>query len=123
VEKSAGNVSTTLMLGISAYKVDTDASAEYFLTLFLNSTITVDWVCPSKCYGCYFPNNCMIDESTDKNESVNVSSVWESSLCVQNIYITDDICEEYCSEKCETCNETQNDCLTCSSLYEKNAEG
>ena len=42
---------------------------------------------------------------------------------MKNKFNKGNICEEYCHPKCETCNNTKNDCVTCANFYMKDKNG
>ena len=43
--------------------------------------------------------------------------------CVQNIFVGDGVCQEYCDRRCKTCNRTRTDCVECSDFYTKDGNG
>ena len=43
--------------------------------------------------------------------------------CVQNIFINDGICKEYCDQRCKTCNQTRYDCVECAEFYKRDGNG
>ena len=69
-----------------------------------------------ECSSCSFPNNCSacID---GYHLSAGKCLIEPYSQCVQNIYVHEQICKEYCHKKCKTCNQTRTECIESAAAY------
>ena len=79
------------------------------------------FACPPECQTCSFPNNCT---SCSQGYVLNgITCVPKPTHCVQNQFLTGNICKEYCHYSCKTCNQTRYDCYECAQFYTKNEKG
>ena len=76
--------------------------------------------CPAECAACLFPNNCT---SCIAGHILQTGVCSKASHCVKNILKKNDVCEEYCSKQCKTCNQTKDDCVECALFYEMDQNG
>ena len=102
-----------------------DDSFLYFVYSTLASDVQTYYRCPTECSGCTFPNNCTgcINGYTLVGVTCTPNDAVQSSHCVQNLYVTENVCQEYCHRKCKSCNKTKYDCVECSEFYTKDSTG
>ena len=93
----------------------------YLVPLTSDNLIRVFYQCPGECVTCSFPNNCT--SCVDTHVLNGATCVERPSQCVNNRYLYENICEQYCHKMCKTCNQTWTDCYECSEYYTKNNEG
>ena len=85
-----------------------------------SSELITYYKCPAECTTCIFPNNCT---SCIAGYILQNGVCSKASHCVKNILKKNKICEEYCSRKCKTCNQTKEDCMECAEFYEMDENG
>ena len=94
---------------------------ELYLIVEASLSIQIFYRCPDECKSCHFPNNC---SACVGGHELNLGKCEQvMSHCVKNEFIKEDICQEYCSRECRTCNQTKDDCVECTDLYEMNEDG
>ena len=77
-------------------------------------SIEILYNCPPECSSCFFPNNC---SACAQGYKLQNGRCLRTSQCVQNRFAYKDICEEYCHERCRSCNQSRTDCIECSDAY------
>ena len=93
---------------------------ELYLMIETKDEMLTYYKCPDECSACLFPNNCT---SCIPNHILQNGVCSKASHCVKNILKKKNVCEEYCSRQCKTCNSTKDDCVECALFYKMDENG
>ena len=87
---------------------------ELYVMVETGNEMLTYYKCPNECTACLFPNNCT---SCIPNYILQNGVCSKASHCVKNILIKKNVCRDYCSRQCRTCNQTKDDCVDCAKFY------
>ena len=93
----------------------------YYTVVSASFNILTFYSCPTGCASCYFPNNC---SQCEQGYVLKGTYCFPTpTVCVRNIALKINVCQEYCSEECKTCNQTKHDCYQCADFYARDESG
>ena len=98
-----------IFIGEAVLEVHQSKEELYIMIETQNEMLTY-YKCPGECTACFFPNNCT---SCISGHILQEGVCSEASHCVKNSLKKNNVCEEYCSRQCKTCNQTKDDCVEC----------